>query len=58
MQFFYFTYYVGIMIVFLTHLFMLFQMPSMRTHAILNLLAAFMIAHYFVHREGYVKFMI
>ena len=44
------AYYTGIMIVFITHLFML-SMPNMRAHAIINLIAALLIAYYFVDKE-------
>lgn len=50
------SYYIGISIIFLTHIFMLFQMPSMRMHSIINLLAAVMIAYYFMFREKFIGF--
>lgn len=50
------SYYIGISIIFLTHIFMLFQMPSMRMHSIINLVAALMIAYYFMFRERIINF--
>ena len=50
------SYYIGISIVFLTHAFMLVQMPSMRMHSFINLLAAVMIAYYFMFREKFIGF--
>jgi hypothetical protein len=50
------SYYIGIAIIFLTHMFMLVQMPSMRTHSIINLVAAVMIAYYFMAREKFIDF--
>jgi hypothetical protein len=46
------AYFVGISIVFLTHLFML-GMPSMQGHALLNLFAGVCIAAYFVKTNGW-----
>jgi hypothetical protein len=48
-------YYIGISIVFLTHIYML-STPAMRTHAIINLVAACFIAYYFLNKEGFIRF--
>lgn len=53
------SYYVGIFIVFATHLYMLFTKSSdmmTKQHAYINLFAAIMIAYYFMHKENYIKF--
>ena len=49
-------YYIGIAIIFFTHLFMVFKSGRMRSHAVLNLFAAACIAYYFMFREGYIQF--
>lgn len=49
-------YYIGICIIFASHLFMLIQNPILFGHALLNIVAAMFIAYYFLHREGYIKF--
>ena len=51
-------YYIGITIVFLTHIFMLIMpsMKGMRLHAVINIIGALCIAYYFMYREGFIKF--
>ena len=46
-------YYIGIAIIVFSHAFML-RVPSMRSHAILNLVAAACIAYYFLYTEGFI----
>jgi hypothetical protein len=54
------AYYIGIAIVFITHTSTLIApgkpMTSMRTHAIVNLVAGALIAYYFMHKEGFIQF--
>ena len=50
------SYYIGISIIFLTHAFMLVTMPSMRMHSIISLVAAVMIAYYFMFREKIINY--
>jgi len=49
------AYYIGIAIVFLTHIY-LFLGGRMTAHAGLNLAAAVLIAYYFMNKEGFIKF--
>lgn len=52
------SYYIGILIVFVTHIFMLFMTSSndMKIHSILNIMAGFFIAYYFMNKEKFIKF--
>ena len=54
------SYYIGILIVFVSHLFVLVyptqKLVSMKVHSYVNILAAFLIAYYFMWRENYIKF--
>jgi len=49
-------YYIGIFLVFATHIPMVFKSSSMRNHALVNLFAATCIAYYFMNKEGYIQF--
>jgi hypothetical protein len=48
-------YYIGISIIIMSHLYML-TVPSMQSHALLNLAAAGCIAYYFMNKEGFIRF--
>ena len=50
------AYYVGIFTVFATHAAMYVTMPEMKTHALINLAAAALIAYYFLNATGYIAF--
>ncbi len=54
------AYYVGILIIFITHIYMLADsqvvMMSAKEHAVANLLAGAMVAYYFMNRERYINF--
>jgi hypothetical protein len=47
-------YYIGIAIVFFTHIQILMS-NLFSTHALLNLFAASCIAYYFMHKEGFIR---
>lgn len=52
------SYYIGIFIVFATHVYMLLDKPptTMLWHSVINILAALMIAYYFMNKEGFIQF--
>lgn len=51
------SYYIGIFIVFVTHIYMLIISSSndMKIHSILNIIAACFIAYYFMNKENLFK---
>jgi len=51
-------YYIGITIVFATHIFMLFMFENsqMKVHALINIVAGLCIAYYFMNKEKYITF--
>lgn len=54
------AYFIGIFIVFASHLYILYKpnQPSMvmQQHAYINILGATLIAYYFLHKERYIAF--
>lgn len=52
------AYYIGIFIVFASHIYLLSISKNsvMIQHSYVNLTAALLIAYYFLHKEGFVKF--
>ena len=54
------SYYIGIFVIFISHSYMLLfpeqKIVSMRDHSIINIIAALLIAYYFMHKEGFIKF--
>ena len=49
-------YYIGILIVFLSHITMAINPGPMRSHAYLNLFAGACIAYYFMNKEEFIHF--
>jgi hypothetical protein len=49
------SYYIGIGIVVLSHIYTLSTVPSMYAHSVANLVAAACIAYYFMNKEGFIK---
>lgn len=54
------AYYIGIFIVFISHLHSIVfpdkPLMNMKAHAYINILAALLIAYYFMNKENYIKF--
>jgi len=53
------SYYIGIFIVFLSNIYVVIYKPSYKTiiyNAYINILGAFLIAYYFMHKEEFIKF--
>lgn len=51
------SYFIGIFIVFASHVYVLLNKPTkmMMYHSYANILAAMLIAYYFMNKEGYIK---
>lgn len=49
------SYYVGISIVVLSHIYTLSTAPAMYAHSVVNLVGAACIAYYFMKKEGFIK---
>jgi len=54
------AYYIGILIVFGSHVYMIMYpdrpLTTMQQHCYLNIFAAALIAYYFMHQEHYIQF--
>ena len=50
------SYYIGIFIIFMSHIYILLTNNSMQMHSYINIIAAIMIAYYFMNKEGFIKF--
>ena len=50
------AYFIGIAIVFFSHIYMMIYNPEMMNHSFVNIVAVLLIAYYFMHKEGYIKF--
>jgi hypothetical protein len=52
------TYYIGIIIIVISHIYMLMRETSLteKIHAYSNLIAVVMIAYYFMNKQGYIQF--
>lgn len=49
------SYFVGIFIVFATHIYLLSK-SRLQAHSVINILAGLLIAYYFMNKEKYIKF--
>ncbi len=54
------SYYIGIFIIFASHIYMLLNSAQMSAsiinHSIINIAGASMIAYYFMHKENFIYF--
>lgn len=50
------AYFIGIAIVFGSHIMMAIQSRGTNKHAMINIVAACLIAYYFMNKQGYIQF--
>lgn len=50
------AYFIGIAIVFGSHIMMVIQSGGTNQHAMINIVAGLLIAYYFMNKQGYIKF--
>ncbi len=51
------AYYIGILIIFTSHIYLLLKDGmDMKTHSYMNIFAAILIAYYFMNKENMIKF--
>lgn len=55
------SYYIGIFVVFASHIYLLtmskdMSSDMMKIHSYVNIIAASLIAYYFMNKEGFIKF--
>ncbi len=54
------SYYIGIFVVFASHIYLLtvknMSNDMMQMHSYVNIIAALLIAYYFMNKEGFIKF--
>lgn len=49
------AYYLGILIIFFSHVYMIYK-SGPNTHSVINIVAVLLIAYYFMNKEEYIKF--
>lgn len=54
------SYYIGIFIIFASHIYLLFNpeqhMNSIKMHSYINIVGGILIAYYFMNKEGFIRF--
>lgn len=50
------AYFIGIAIVFGSHIMIAIQSGGTNQHAIINIIAGLLIAYYFMNQQGYIQF--
>jgi hypothetical protein len=54
------AYYIGIFIIFASHIYMIYNpnqsLTTLQQHSYINIIGATLIAYYFLHKESYIKF--